>query len=204
MQNLVPLPKFLYNFQLQQIKSDDVLFIEYHFLAQLTLRTLINRARESTQHTSKSKSLSHDRYKSSRTKCLRLGNLFNTKEIDGPSEAVTQELVRQLDDWRVHLPPALAWDDQSVNDILGSNPQRVGNSPIDTFLGSALAESLRSRIALNANLRTRYKYTEYIIWRPYIFKVLHSPREPTSFEIQACRKAFEVRDCKCRGHRNSF
>lgn len=34
-------------------KPEDQLFIEYHFLAQITLRTLINRARGSAHQTSK-------------------------------------------------------------------------------------------------------------------------------------------------------
>ncbi|PQE23421.1 hypothetical protein CJF30_00010494 [Rutstroemia sp. NJR-2017a BBW] len=53
LEDSVPLPLFLSHFRDQVPKHDDELFIEYHFLAQITLRTLINRARTSAQETSK-------------------------------------------------------------------------------------------------------------------------------------------------------
>lgn len=56
LQDSVPLPVFLSDFQDQHTKSDAELFIEYHFLALISLRTLINRARRSIQETSKLKS----------------------------------------------------------------------------------------------------------------------------------------------------
>jgi hypothetical protein len=53
LEDSVPLPLFLSNFKDQNTKSDIDLFIEYHFLAQITLRTLINRTRQATQERSK-------------------------------------------------------------------------------------------------------------------------------------------------------
>ena len=45
LQDYVPLPRFLSEPGNHVIKTDDDLFIQYHFLAQVTLRTLIDRIR---------------------------------------------------------------------------------------------------------------------------------------------------------------
>lgn len=47
LQDYVPLPRFLSEPGNHVIKTDDDLFIQYHFLAQVTLRTLIDRIRSS-------------------------------------------------------------------------------------------------------------------------------------------------------------
>ncbi len=47
LQDSVPLPRFLPEPGEHVIKSEDDLFVEYHFLAQVTLRTLIDRIRVS-------------------------------------------------------------------------------------------------------------------------------------------------------------
>jgi hypothetical protein len=53
LQDSVPLPLFLSDSADQDMKTDMDLFVEYHFLAQITLRTLINRARNSLPDPSK-------------------------------------------------------------------------------------------------------------------------------------------------------
>lgn len=121
------------------------------------------------------------------------GNIFHTTEQgDGPSELVVDELSRQLYDWREHLPPMITWNDQSMYDIKMSNSHP--NDPRNTVtpLDPALVGMLDFKITLNASLRTRFKYAEYIIWRPFIFKVMHSPQSPSSNDIERCRKAFEA------------
>lgn len=70
-----------------------------------------------------------------------------------------------------------------------ANDLRDATTPLDP----ALTGMLDFKTILNASLRTRYKYAEYIIWRPYIFRVLHSPQDPTWNDIEYCRKAFKVR-----------
>jgi hypothetical protein len=47
LQDSVPLPMFLTEAGVHSTKTEDDLFIEYHFLAQVTLRTLIDRLRSS-------------------------------------------------------------------------------------------------------------------------------------------------------------
>lgn len=57
---------------------------------------------------------------------------------------------------------------------------------------SCLTATVDIKAILNASLRTRYQYASYIIWRPWICKVLHSVEEPTRLEIDSCKNALEV------------
>jgi hypothetical protein len=49
LQDLVPLPLFLFQSGDSATKNEDDLFVGYHFLAHVTLRTLINRIHDSLQ-----------------------------------------------------------------------------------------------------------------------------------------------------------
>ncbi|PQE30552.1 hypothetical protein CJF32_00010066 [Rutstroemia sp. NJR-2017a WRK4] len=138
LEDSVPLPLFLSHFRDQVPKNDDELFIEYHFLAQITLRTLINRARISTQET--------------------------TGNTNMPNK--TEELIVA---------------EKEICFIEATSP-----------LNPALTGMLDFKTTLNATLRTRYKYAEYIIWRPIIFRVLHSPQDPAWHDVECCRKAFKA------------
>ncbi len=44
----VPLPLFLSEWPEERFKTEEDLFIEYHFLAKITLETLINRVKSSS------------------------------------------------------------------------------------------------------------------------------------------------------------
>jgi hypothetical protein len=51
---------------------------------------------------------------------------------------------------------------------------------------------LNYRTVLNATLWTRYKYAEYLIWRPYIYRALASPAEMTRHDYECCYNAYKV------------
>jgi hypothetical protein len=53
LENAVPLPLFLSNSIPEKSNTDEDLFVEYHFLAQITLRALINRMHLSLRFYSK-------------------------------------------------------------------------------------------------------------------------------------------------------
>ncbi len=62
----------------------------------------------------------------------------------------------------------------------------------------AKTSHISSKMILNATLQTRYKYAEYLIWRPYIYRALEAPAEITRHDIE-CYKAYKVgfsRECK--------
>lgn len=153
LQDSVPLPLFLSDLTELDHKTDDDLFIEYHFLAQITMRTLLNRVRGF------------------------LGTFLNPSEddqpVDAPPEAIIKELVVQLNTWREHLPAVMAWDLEEIDTaILEFHQYRYFTSVNATPRMSRMPDP---KLVLIAALRTRYKYAEYLIWRPYIYRALHLP-----------------------------
>jgi hypothetical protein len=111
-----------------------------------------------------------------------------------PEKIIVQELSQQLSDWRSHLPAAIAWnDDQSVetmedtymSDFNQATGKQSGPDP-------GLTEVICFRAVLNAALRTRYKYAEFLIWRSYIYRALHVPGDLTIYDYECCSKAFKV------------
>ena len=109
-----------------------------------------------------------------------------------PAAALVQELSRQLINWRKHLPAAIAWDeDQPLEPVDDINMSNSGSSSYEEQeRHPSIADY---RLIMNAALRTRYKYAGYLIWRPYIYRVLEVPMEMTRDEIEHCRKAYKVR-----------
>jgi hypothetical protein len=58
--------------------------------------------------------------------------------------------------------------------------------------GEADLSILNYRTILNATLWTRYKYAEYLIWRPYIYHALASPAEMSKNDYEYCYNAYKV------------
>jgi len=110
--------------------------------------------------------------------------LFQTGQNGQPAEAFIQELSQQLHNWRTHLPPAIAWNDNDSIEATVYSPQ-AGADP-------RTRNVVDFKITLNAALRTRYKYAEYLIWRPYIFRALHYPHALLEYDYECCSKAFKV------------
>jgi hypothetical protein len=86
------------------------------------------------------------------------------------------ELSRQLHAWREHLPTPLTWNDEAPE------PNPFTDAP----------EGFDCKTVLIASLRTRYKYAQYLLWRPRLYKVLHFPNFITDEDLQGCMEAFKV------------
>lgn len=111
-------------------------------------------------------------------------------------KSVMQELSAQLQNWRIHLPPAIAWDEDSQEDVTMFDPDRDIYREAITPIDPAITGMIDSKAILNAALRTRYKYAQYIIWRPYIYQILHFPLDSAQHEYECCRRALKVRGYK--------
>lgn len=192
LQDSVPLPRFLSEPGDHVIKTHDDLFIEYHFLAQVTLRTLIGRIRVSLPTTGW-----FDTTASAAQPWLgKRGNAFHRESLfrnlqQQPAKALVQELSQQLTDWRRYLPAAIAWDDNQL--VEAAEDRYVSNSGYAYRReGGADLSMINYRTILNATLRTRYKYAEYLIWRPYIYGALELPAEITGHDVEYCYKAYKV------------
>jgi len=92
------------------------------------------------------------------------------------------------------LPSIIAWeDDQSI--------EAMEDTSVSYFTYPAFQQAgedgqatgiVDFKNVLSASLRTRYKYAEYLIWRPYIFRALHSPGDLSDHDYECCSKALKV------------
>ncbi|KAF7905491.1 uncharacterized protein EAF01_006012 [Botrytis porri] len=116
--------------------------------------------------------------------------------------AGVRQLAFQLTQWRGLLPTALQWaEDEPASFPYVQTPERdIGNidpnftSPISQqtprpalFSTDIDEEPVRYPYAYDiqvATLRTRYYYAKYMVYRPFVYKVLHSPELVTPEDAQ--------------------
>ncbi|RDW87600.1 hypothetical protein BP5796_03294 [Coleophoma crateriformis] len=159
-QDSVPLPIFLSDEIALKDKTDNDFFIEYHFLAQITLRSLINRARNSSRETQ--------------------GTLLQERAQWPVARAtVIEELSTQLENWRLHLPALISFTEDELHDSEAIVADAL------TQVNSIAMGRIDIRMTLRAILRTRYKYAQYVIWRPYIYQVLHVQKDHSLHNIES-------------------
>jgi hypothetical protein len=119
----------------------------------------------------------------------------NPYQADGfnefPPRTLILELARQLYAWREHLPTALNWNDE--NPDIGIEVPTTPGAWQQTVLGEPSGPTLLdTKVVLHASLRTRYKYAQYLIWRPYIYKMLHFSNLSTDEDLHGCGEAIKV------------
>ncbi|EKG18335.1 hypothetical protein MPH_04417 [Macrophomina phaseolina MS6] len=138
-----------------------------HFLAMIALRRLVTRVHKTIFEASSSSSEFPEGY-------------------DGPPTHVIRELSRQLESWRSMLPQSLQWADDP-------SESRFHYSYIDSTKTTRLFTPDVSRIPVDqpnaldlvtAQLRSRYYYTRFIMYRPFVYKVLHWPELTTDEDRQ--------------------
>lgn len=100
--------------------------------------------------------------------------------------AVIQELSTQLENWRLHLPPLISFSEDDLYD--GEQLIAEVLTPVDPVAMGRL----NMKTVLRATLLTRYKYAQYIIWRPYIYQILHVQIDPSFHSIESSLKALKV------------
>jgi hypothetical protein len=76
-----------------------------------------------------------------------------------------------------------------------SAPPSVWPRSVSATARDANADSQQAKVIVDASLRTRYKYAQYLIWRVYIFRALHyrNGGELAPGDLEGCREAFKVR-----------
>ena len=138
---------------------------EYYFLAMIVLRRLTRRASE----------------------------IEAVDDYGGPPIPVIREMVRQLDTWRASLPPSLRWNDEdrsgfSDADLMRQQAQvtHPGRNP-----GKSPAGSTPQMELATAQLRTRFYHAQFIVYRPFFWKVLHHPEAVTQDDRECCAMAIK-------------
>ena len=106
----------------------------------------------------------------------------------GPPIPVITELARQLDNWRSVLPQQLQWTDEermifprSENSANDPEPGRFSaNPPI-----KGIDIKYRYNVDITtAQLRTRYYYARFMIYRPFVYKALHYPHLTSAQDVE--------------------
>lgn len=188
----VPLPRFFIPYENNAGELES--FSQLCFLAQVSLRTIVDRIVDSQKVYRKLLP------KSCFTILNNLGNLFDNDHNDGkdefPSQFVTDQLIRNLDSWRQHLPQQLSWDDDQAEK---PSSETIRNGGWQNIVVNNPQEIPDMKLVLMAALQTRYKYAQYMIWRPYIYRYLHFPNSLKDHDLEGCRKGLNV-----RYHINSF
>ena len=98
----------------------------------------------------------------------------------GPPVQIVRELSRQLDEWRDFLPGPLQWDDEHVSI---PSPDRHGGQPLDFQHGLDI---------ITAELRTRFYYARFILFRPFIFKALHFSDLMSRYDVESAAFAIKA------------
>ncbi|KZF22921.1 hypothetical protein L228DRAFT_261039 [Xylona heveae TC161] len=159
----VPLPSFIGPPSREDAVADDKCHYRYFFLAQVALRQLCGRVHSAIYD----------------------GKSENSEDSSGPPGFVIKELSRQLDLWRDTLPKSIQWTDENSLHRIAAD----GSVVEAMFMQDqgALPVTYEYNIdVVVASLRTRFYYTRYITYRPFVYKALHMPEKMTNEDIEYC------------------
>jgi hypothetical protein len=115
-------------------------------------------------------------------------------EYGGPPNAVIVELGRQLDSWRALLPEAIRWhDNDRFADLASGTAVQDPNEHLLSADKGTVSTSYRSSIdILTAELRTRFYYARHMLYRPFVYKVLHFPELTSTDDGNFCVLAVQA------------
>ena len=104
-----------------------------------------------------------------------------------------RELGRQLDSWRSLLPRPLQWSDSDKFDFPSSDPtSRRPNEPLFSADQGTVPIGHKFNLDIvTAQLRTRFYYARFIMYRPFVYKALHFPELMTTDDANCCALAIK-------------
>lgn len=107
--------------------------------------------------------------------------------------AVVRELARQLESWRSLLPRPLQWRDSDKLDFPNADP--ATRRPNETLFSPdqgpvPIGHRLNLDIMI-AQLRTRFYYARFMMYRPFVYKALHFPELMTVEDRNCCALAIK-------------
>ncbi|KAI1262744.1 hypothetical protein F5Y18DRAFT_418624 [Xylariaceae sp. FL1019] len=168
----VPLPRFVQFHSSQHWMnsstakhpvSDQTSLCQYHFLAQIAHRIILTRMHHSIFSQQRSNVTVH----TSSSPRTSLHHLMPTSRIDYAPQALEDEILHQLEQWRQQLPLALQFEDDDI-------------VPPSTSITNVLVEPW---------LRSRYMIAKYHLRRPLLHRALHYPDSLTANDLDKCRHA---------------
>ncbi|KAI7521247.1 hypothetical protein KC317_g22158, partial [Hortaea werneckii] len=208
MEDDVPLPYFqevndhdhmsVYSPQVPVAGSEDRNQYQYYFLAMIALRRLIARIHGVIHECEQSTTNAEPLWRSNTsTKAHETPAASTTQDsaddYGGPPVAVIREMVRQLDSWRALLPRPLQWSDNDKFDFPTADPNsRRPNEPLFNFDPGTIPIGHRYNLdVVTAQLRTRFYYARFMMYRPFVYKALHFPELMTADDANCCALAIK-------------
>ncbi|KAK3058886.1 hypothetical protein LTR09_000451 [Extremus antarcticus] len=146
---------------------------QYHFLAMIALRRLIARINTAI----------HGAASETET----------TESYGGPPVHVIRELARQLDSWRSLLPRPLQWSDTDKFDFPATAPnvRRPAEPLFSPDQGHVPIGHKFNLDVVTAQLRTRFYYARFMMYRPFVYKALHFPELMSTDDENCCALAIK-------------
>lgn len=194
--------------QQRSYQADDPSHFQYHFLAMIALRRLISRIHavihDCERATSASKPIEPLWRTSARevqsdetprsTTSTQAADSATADEYGGPPIAVIREMVRQLDSWRALLPRPLQWTDNDKFNFPAADPtNRRPNEPLFSMDQGPIPIGHRYNLDIvTAQLRTRFYYARFMMYRPFVYKAMHFPELMTNEDSECCALAIKA------------
>ncbi|KAK5162475.1 hypothetical protein LTR04_003649 [Oleoguttula sp. CCFEE 6159] len=174
----VPLPTFVGPYNTVENLSDEQSHFQYHFLAIIAIRRLITR-------------IHHTIFEASNT------TAETSEDYGGPPVHMIKELARQLESWRNLLPHALQWSDSEKYDFpsFGSNSRRPTEPLFAPDQGAVPINHKYNLDTVTAQLRTRFYYARFMIYRPFVYKALHFAELMTADDVECTALCIESACC---------
>ncbi|KAK4983050.1 hypothetical protein LTR50_007450 [Elasticomyces elasticus] len=170
----VPLPYFHTDVQAGEDVADERSHFQYHFLAMIALKRLISRIHAAL----------HDATSTTGEAAV---------DHTCPPVALVKELAHQLESWRQLLPRQLQWSDQARFDFPSVDVGSTHTSG-NLFTSDQGPVPINHRYNLDvvtAQLRTRFYYARFMIYRPFVYKALHFPELMTKADVDCCALALQ-------------
>jgi len=120
-------------------------------------------------------------------------HLESTEESCNPPVALVREMARQLDVWRSVLPRQLQWLESDTLAFPHADP--TVKRPTGPFFAPDQGKiPIHHRYNLDvvaAQLRTRFYQARYMLFRPFVYKVLHFPESVIEDDRQCAALAMK-------------
>ena len=174
---------------------------QYHFLAMIALRRLISRIHDvihecevAATQTQAEPLYPGMKGKTPSTPAASGVQSSGSDDYGGPPVAVIREMVRQLDSWRALLPRAIQWSDNDKFDFPANDPNaRRSTDPL--FAPDRGDQPVTHKYNLDiatAQLRTRFYYARFMMYRPFVYKALHFPELMSNDDCNCCALAIKA------------
>ncbi|KAK3676216.1 hypothetical protein LTR78_003966 [Recurvomyces mirabilis] len=174
---------------------------QYHFLAMIALRRLIARIHNvihECERAMQAEPLWRGSQRASGTSAHKTlaassAQAENFDDYGGPPVAVIREMMRQLDSWRALLPRPLQWSDNDRFEFPATDPMtRRPNEPLFSPDQGPIPIGHKYNLdVVTAQLRTRFYYARFMMYRPFVYKALHFPELMTEEDGNCCALALK-------------